>query len=95
MNTEPDSIRLNIKVVPSASGDGIVGWLGDTLKVRVSAPPEKGKANKAVRALIARSLGISIRSVEIVAGDTSRTKRVDLRGVSAEHLEKVLGKADA
>ena len=52
-------IRLSEKVVPRASRNGIAGWLGDELKIRVSAPPEKGEANKAVEDVLAKVLGIS------------------------------------
>ncbi len=43
--------RLSLKVVPGSSRDEIVGWLGDSLKVKVKAPPEKGRANEAVDAM--------------------------------------------
>lgn len=45
--------RINIKVVPNSSRDEVVGWLGDALKVKVMAPPEKERANEAVIALLA------------------------------------------
>ena len=50
--------RLSLKVVPGSSRDEIVGWLGDSLKVKVKALPEKGRANEAVVALLAERLGI-------------------------------------
>ncbi|MGI9178416.1 MAG: DUF167 domain-containing protein, partial [Pirellulales bacterium] len=42
------SARLRVKIVPGSSRNEIVGWLGDALKIKVTAPPEKGKANDAV-----------------------------------------------
>jgi uncharacterized protein YggU (UPF0235/DUF167 family) len=52
-------MKLTIKVVPASSQNGLAGWLGDTLKVRVTAPPERGKANAAAEATIAEALGVS------------------------------------
>jgi len=48
-----DSIRVGIKVVPNASREGIIGWLGEDLKIRVSQPPEAGRANERVCELLA------------------------------------------
>ena len=54
-------MRLELKVVPKASRDRVVGWLGDRLKVQVRAAPERGKANAAVEALLAEILGAGLR----------------------------------
>ncbi len=72
----PGGVRLDIKVVPGASRDEIAGWLGDRLKIRVAAPPQAGKANQAVRRIIADALGVPFRRVTIIAGDVSPQKTV-------------------
>ena len=63
--------RLNVKVVPGPSRNQIVGWLGDALKIKVTAPPEKGKANEAVIEMLADHLGISINNITIESGHSS------------------------
>jgi hypothetical protein len=68
--------RLSLKVVPGSSRDEIVGWLGDSLKVKVKAPPEKGRANEAVVALLAERLGIDTSSITVVSGQSSPAKIV-------------------
>ncbi len=59
------AIELRVKVVPGASRSEIVGVLGDPLKIRIAAPPEKGKANQALLQLIADWLGT--KNVAVVA----------------------------
>lgn len=71
-------MRLEIKVIPKASRDRLVGWLGDRLKVAVTAPPERGKANAAVVALLSSVLGLPRSSIRIVAGETIPQKTVEI-----------------
>jgi uncharacterized protein (TIGR00251 family) len=78
--------RLKVKVVPGASTHTIVGWLGEVLKVRVTAAPEKGRANAAVIGLIARDLGVPGHAVNIVTGHTSSLKLLEIEGLSAKDL---------
>ncbi len=78
--------RLDIKAVPGARRDEIAGWLGDRLKIRISAPPEGGKANKAICALLAETLGLRRRDISIVSGSTSPEKTVEIVGLSDEDL---------
>ncbi|RMH27370.1 MAG: DUF167 domain-containing protein [Planctomycetota bacterium] len=59
---------IRVKAVPGASRDEIAGALGDRLKIRVSAPPEGGKANKKICVLIARALGAPPRAVTVAQG---------------------------
>jgi uncharacterized protein (TIGR00251 family) len=74
--------RLTVKVVPGASRDGVAGWLGDDLKVRVAAPAERGKANAAVLALLCAALELPKGSVRIVAGTTTSRKVLEIAGLS-------------
>lgn len=91
MPEQPATIRLQLKVVPGARRSEIAGWLGERLKVRVAAPPEGGRANDAVRELLAGVLGVRTRDIDIVAGHTSPEKTVEVRGVDAERLRALRG----
>ena len=75
---------MQIKVVPGASREGIAGWLGERLKVRVAAPAQGGRANQAVCALLAEAIGVPVRHVGISAGHASPEKTVEIAGVSLE-----------
>ncbi|MEX0876695.1 MAG: DUF167 domain-containing protein [Phycisphaerales bacterium] len=85
------SVIIRVKAVPGASGDTIAGVLGDRLKIRTSAPPEGGKANKAIRLLIARSLNIRPAQSTLVAGSTSPEKRIAVSGLTIEQIGVALG----
>ncbi len=76
--------------MPGASRSHIAGWLGDALKIRVSAPPEKGKANAAVAAVVAAALDLPAGSVAVVSGKSSPRKLVEVRGLSREEIVKRL-----
>ena len=78
--------RLSLKVVPGSSRDEIVGWLGDSLKVKVKAPPEKGRANEAVIALLAERLRIADSSIAVVSGHASAGKVVAVDGMDDEAI---------
>lgn len=67
--------------MPGAKRDAVAGWLGEALKIRVSAPPEKGKANHAVLRVLAEALGVDVRAVQLESGATSRRKRVAIEGL--------------
>ncbi|HEX5635809.1 MAG TPA: DUF167 domain-containing protein [Gammaproteobacteria bacterium] len=77
---------LNVKVIPGASRNKIAGWIGDAVKIRVQAPPEKGKANAAVIALLADFLDIPAKQLSICAGHTSQNKVVEVQGLSDAEL---------
>lgn len=71
-------MKLAVKVIPSSSKDCIVGWLDETLKIKVKAPADKGKANKAVINVLEKSLNLARGSIRISSGATSGRKIVEL-----------------
>lgn len=83
--------RLAVKVASKSSEDVVQGWVGDALKVRVRAAPERGKANAAVVKLLARSLGVSGSSLRIVSGPTSPRKVVEIDGLTEAEVRRRLG----
>jgi len=84
------STRLRLRVSPRARSDTIVGRHGDGWKVRVTAPPEGGKANDAVLRLLAERLDLPGGSVTLVSGPTGRDKIVELAGIDAAEAERRL-----
>jgi len=83
-------MKLSLKVVPGASRSGIAGWLGDSLKIRVTAPAESGKANAAVIKVLAATLGIKKSAIRIVSGGSSPRKIVEIDGLSETGLRQQL-----
>jgi hypothetical protein len=81
--------RISLKVVPGSSRDEVVGWLGDSLKVKVEAPPEKGRANEAVVALLADRLGVDASSIAVVSGqgDTADEAISDVQSAIHFHID--------
>ena len=78
-----DGVRFFVRVQPRASQSGVDSVIGDALKVRVHAPPVDGAANDAVIAALAEALDLSKRAITIVSGESSRSKIVDVAGLSA------------
>ena len=85
-----DAVIVRIRVQPKASRDAIVGEHDGALKVAVTAPPDKGKANKAVVELLAKTLGVAKSNIELVAGTTSRDKTLAIRGATKEAVEALV-----
>jgi len=80
--------EIDLKVIPNASRDQIVGWYGNALKVKTATPPEGGKANKAICALLAKELNLAKNAVSVVKGATSPLKTVRLEGISEAELRE-------
>ena len=75
-----------VKVVPGTSINKISGWLGDSLKIRVRAQPEKGKANKAALELLAKELDLPVKKLSISSGHASSNKIVEIMGITDAEL---------
>ncbi len=78
--------KLSVKVVPRASRDEIVGWLGDRLKVKIAAPPQDGRANAALEAFLAAALNVPQRDVRVARGHGSSSKVVEIAGLAQTDL---------
>jgi hypothetical protein len=70
------ALILTVRVQPRASRNEIAGVVGETLKVRLTAPPVDGKANQALLKFLAKCCGVSHGQVTLLSGDTGRNKRV-------------------
>ena len=77
---------LDVKVVPGSSRDRIAGRYGEGVKVQVSAPPEDGKANKAVIAVLAKALGVKPAQVTLVRGHAQPRKVFEIAGIEEAKL---------
>ena len=79
---------LQIKAAPNSAKDEIQGWLGDSLKVRIQAPPTDGKANDRLCAFIAEKLSLPKGAVTVVSGASSRQKRLSIQGLSEQQVRQ-------
>lgn len=81
------AISFSVRVVPRASSDSIEGEFQGALKIRLTAPPVDGRANDALRRLLADHLNVPASAVKILSGEKSRTKRVEIQGVAPSRIQ--------
>lgn len=84
-------VMLAVHVTPRAGRDEVVGWRDGELSVRVTAPPDAGKANVAVCALLAKRLKLPKSAVAVVRGQSSRHKRLSIEDVTDADLDRAFG----
>ena len=89
----PDGLAVAVLVEPGAGRNRLYGEHDGRLKLSVTAPPEHGKANKAVCRFLAAELGVSKSQVHILAGHHSRLKEVLIERVPRDALEAIIGRA--
>ena len=75
-----DGIAIAVRVTPRSSRESLLAGTPDHFAARLTAPPADGAANAALVPLVARTFGVARGAVTIVAGDTARLKRLQIRG---------------
>ncbi len=85
-----DGVVLTLHIQPGAKRTEVAGQHGEALKIRLAAPPVDGKANDALIAFLAKTLGVPKSRVELVSGQSSRAKRVRVAGIDAAAAASLL-----
>jgi uncharacterized protein (TIGR00251 family) len=83
-------VTFAVKVHPRAKKDGIIGELGDALKLSLTTPPVEGRANEACREFFAKLLKVPRSSVTIASGLSSRNKVIRVAGVTGQYVRERL-----
>jgi uncharacterized protein (TIGR00251 family) len=89
-NTSNATVTFAVRVQPGASKDEIAGEYGGAIKIRLSAPAVEGRANDALIAFLAQLLKTPKSAVRILSGERSRSKRIEIQGVSKRQIEQLL-----
>ena len=85
----PEGVVLNVRAQPRSSRSGLDGLLGDAVKVRIRCAPVDGKANKELVETLADAFDLPKSSVVFKSGETSKTKRILLRGMTVEEVKRI------
>jgi hypothetical protein len=91
LDATAEGVRLRLRIQPRAARTELVGLHGDTIRIRLGAPPVDGAANDELVSFLARVLGVPRRAVEITAGHTGRQKTVTVSGVDPGVAARALG----
>ena len=87
----PEGVIIAVKVVPGASRNRVAGPLADAVKIQVSAPAEKGRANEMAVRLLGEVLGLRSGEVSLISGPRNPRKRFLARGICADEVKHRLG----
>ena len=90
MPASESEAKIPLQVYPGAGRNEVMGFTEGILRVRIAAPPVKGKANKELVAFLAQLLGVGKGSINIVKGHTSRNKLITIDGLSREDVIRQL-----
>jgi len=93
MSVVEKKTSIEVHLQPGAKSNQIVGFRDSALNVKVTAPPHKGQANRALLTLLAHALAVSKNDLDIVRGYASRHKVIAIQGLSPEELKERLAQA--
>lgn len=79
---------LHVKVVPGSRSNRVVGRYADGIKIQVSAPPEDGKANRAVLQVLSAALGVRVAQLQVLRGRSQPRKVIEISGVDGDVIQK-------
>ena len=89
--TDGPSATVSVRVVPRSSKEGVAGFEGGVLRIRLNAPPVEGKANEALVRFLAKAVGVPRSRITLVKGEKGRNKIVRVDGITREALLAGLG----
>ncbi|NGX63033.1 MAG: hypothetical protein KR126chlam6_00439 [Candidatus Anoxychlamydiales bacterium] len=81
---------IKVKITPNSRANQVIGFEQDTLKIKIKAPAEKGKANKELISFLAKKLKIAKSSITILTGQTSRLKKLKIESVSIKNFTQLI-----
>ena len=84
-------VAIRVRLTPRGSKNEILGWDGDTLRIKVMAPPVEGAANKALVEFLAEKFGVKRGQVSIVSGERSREKTLRIVGLRRDEIRAIFG----
>ncbi len=87
---KPGKLLLSVRVQPGATSDQIVGSYNGALKIRLTAPAQRDRANRRLLEFLASTLNVPAKNLSLSRGRSSRNKTVEIRGLSREELTNLL-----
>ncbi|NOY52453.1 MAG: YggU family protein [Deltaproteobacteria bacterium] len=90
MKEDPEGMTLRVRIQPGASRDQVVGVAEAVLRLRITAPPVEGAANRQCIKFLAKKLRIAKSKITLLKGEHSRVKVLRINGISSDDLEKLL-----
>lgn len=85
-----NSVKFTVRVIPRSSRTEIVGEHDGALKIKLRSPPIDGAANDELIRFLSKAFSVSRSDVEIISGQTARTKRVSISGITREQIVAIL-----
>jgi len=89
-----DGIIIPAKIRPNSSKEKVIGEYAEKLKIAVTSPPEKGKANKAIVKTLAKWLNIKTSDIQIISGEKSKDKEIFVRNITEKDVYKLVSQTN-